>query len=378
MSEDHSGGARAKRPGLGSAVNLVLVALAFALLGLVLWQNRDKIHVVFAHPLDLRLLGLGVLIFQCSLLITYVRWYFLVRVIEPRFTLRSTMLLGFIGYVFNLVIPGAVGGDFIKAAYLVRMHIKKTQAIASMVIDRIVGLLGLFVLAALAGAVAWSGVDSSEVRKLIVAAWIATGLAFLVLMLIFTQALTRLFPGLGGSGHGRLAGIMTELKEMSTTYRRRLDVVFLGLVLSVLGHTLNVIAFYLMSKMLFPTTMTTTLAQHFLMVPLTLFTMVVPLPFGALGLSEGVGDQVGKLVGHPGGALAMLGFRVLMYACGLISACVYLANLREVRSLTAEAHHLEEELEEGGAGRCGSHSRIASSLSLMTAACSPETFPALL
>lgn len=347
MTEDHSGGARTKRPGLGSAVNLVLVALAFALLGLVLWQNRDKIRAVFAHPLDLRLLGLGVLIFQCSLLITYVRWYLLVRVIEPRFTLRSTMLLGFIGYVFNLVIPGAVGGDFIKAAYLVRMHIKKTQAIASMVIDRILGLLGLFVLAALAGAVAWSGVDSSEVRKLIVAAWIATGLAFLVLVLIFTQALTRLFPGLGGSGHGRLAGIMTELKEMSTTYRRRLDVVFLGLVLSVLGHTLNVIAFYLMSKMLFPTTMTTTLAQHFLMVPLTLFTMVVPLPFGALGLSEGVGDQVGKLVGHPGGALAMLGFRVLMYACGLISACVYLANLREVRSLTTEAHHLEEELEEG-------------------------------
>jgi len=346
MIEDQSGRAKAKRSGLGAAVNFALVALAFGLLGLVLWQNRDKIRAVFAHPLDLRLLGLGVLIFQCSLLITYVRWYLLVRVIEPRFTLRSTMLLGFIGYVFNLVIPGAVGGDFIKAAYLVRMHIKKTQAIASMVIDRILGLLGLFVLAALAGAVAW-GVATPEVQKLILAAWTATGLAFLVLVAIFTQALTRLFPGLGGSGHGRLAGIMTELKEMSTTYRRRLDVVFIGLVLSALGHTLNVIAFYLMSKMLFSTGMTTTLAQHFLMVPLTLFTMVVPLPFGALGLSEGVGDQLGRLVGHPGGALAMLGFRVLMYACGLISACVYLANLREVRSLTAEAHHLEEDMEEG-------------------------------
>jgi hypothetical protein len=93
--------------------------------------------------------------------------------------------------------------------------------------------------------------------------------------------------------------------------------------------------------------MTTTLAQHFLTVPLTLFSMVVPIPFGALGLSEEVADQLGKLVGHPGGALAMLGFRVLMYACGLISACVYLANLRDVRSLTAEAHHLEEDLEEG-------------------------------
>ena len=93
--------------------------------------------------------------------------------------------------------------------------------------------------------------------------------------------------------------------------------------------------------------MTTTLAQHFLMVPLTLFTMAVPLPFGALGLSEEVGDQLFKLVGHPSGALAMMGFRVLMYGGGLIGACVYLANLKEVRGLTASAHQIEEEMIEG-------------------------------
>ena len=71
--------------------------------------------------------------------------------------------------------------------------------------------------------------------------------------------------------------------------------------------------------MLFPA-MTTTLAQHFLMVPLTLFTMAVPLPFGALGLTEGVGDQLFKLVNHPSGGLAMMGFRVLMYGGGLVGA----------------------------------------------------------
>ena len=65
------------------------------------------------------------------------------------------MLWVSIGMVFNLVIPGAVGGDLIKAAYLVRMRIRKTQAIASMVIDRILGCSALFVLAAIAGAFAW-------------------------------------------------------------------------------------------------------------------------------------------------------------------------------------------------------------------------------
>ena len=71
------------------------------------------------------------------------------------------------------MIPGAVGGDLIKAAYLVRMRIKKTQAIASMVIDRILGLLGLFMLATIAGALVWSTAPP-DVRRLIVAAWAVT------------------------------------------------------------------------------------------------------------------------------------------------------------------------------------------------------------
>ncbi len=166
-----------------------------------------------------------------------------------------------------------------------------------------------------------------------------------VLVVIFSQVLTRMFPQLT-RGHSRLGLIVSELREMSTTYRGRLDVVLGAAALSVFTHGLNVVAFYLVGRMLFPS-MTTTLVQHFLMVPLTLFTMAVPLPFGALGLSEEVGQQLFKLVGHPSGALAMMGFRVLMYAGGLVGACVYLWKLKEVRALTASAHEIEEEMLEG-------------------------------
>jgi uncharacterized membrane protein YbhN (UPF0104 family) len=333
-----------KRPWLGAAINAALVALAFGLLGLVIWGNADKIREVFSRPLDLRLLAIAQAIFLIGVVSTFVRWYLLVRVIDPRFTLRAAVLLGFIGNVFNLVIPGAVGGDLIKAAYLARMHIKKTQAIASMVIDRVIGLLGLFMLATIAGILVY-GTAPTAVRNLILAAWVATGTGVLFLAAIFAQAFTRLFPGLG-RGPSRMHLVTTELNEMSTTYRRRLDVVGICALMSMGNHTLNVLTFYLIGRMLFPT-MPTTLAQHFLMAPLTLFTMAVPLPFGALGLSEGVADQLFKLVQHPSGFLAMMGFRVVMYGGALIGAIVYLARLKEVRGLTATAHQIEEELIEG-------------------------------
>jgi len=333
-----------KRRWLGTVVNTALVVLAFGLLALVIGQNREKIREVFSRPLDLRLLALAVAIYFVGMVSTFVRWFCLVRVIEPKFRFSATMLLGLIGMVFNLVIPGAVGGDLIKAAYLVRMRIRKTQAVASMVIDRIVGLLGLFILAAIAGGFAWR-MAPADVQKLIMAAWVAVGLGVFALIAIFSRILTRMFPQLKG-GHTRLGVVVSELSEMSATYSGRLEVVLGAIALSVWNHAMNVGAFYVIGRMLFPA-MTTTLVQHFLMVPLTLFSMAVPLPFGALGLSEEVSQQLFKLVNHPSGALAMMGFRVLMYAGGLVGACVYLWNLKEVKALTASAQHIEEEILEG-------------------------------
>jgi glycosyltransferase 2 family protein len=334
---------RPRRPGLSKIVNSALVVLAFALLAFVIWRNREQINDIFSRPLDFRLFAAALLIYMSSVLLTLVRWFTLVRVIEPSFKLSSTFVLGAIGMVFNLVIPGGVGGDLIKASYLVRMRIRRTQAIASMVIDRILGLLALFILAAVSGAIAWSG-SPRDVRILALLAWLAVLAGSLVLVAIFTGAFSRLFPRASSSG-SKFGLIVSELREMSNTYRGRLKVVFGCLALSVLIHSLNVLAFFSVGCMLYPD-MPTTLAQHFSMVPLILFTLAVPLPFGALGVTELVGGQLLKLVGHPDGELAMLGFRTLMYGVGLICACVYFAKLKEVRELTSAAHDLEKEEEE--------------------------------
>jgi uncharacterized protein (TIRG00374 family) len=334
----------AKRSLRSLLINALLITVAFALLGLAIWNNRDQIREVLSRSLDGRLLALAFVIYITGNFFTFVRWSWLVRVVEPSFRLSAAVLLGFIGNLFNLVIPGAVGGDFVKAAYLVRMQVNKTQAIASMVIDRILGLLGLFLLAGIAGLFAWP-VASANVHRLIVVVWAAVAAGFLVLTAIFTQGLTRNFPGLL-VGHGKVASILRELNVMSTTYRGRLGVVAGSLAFSSFIHGMYVVAFYLVSRTLFPAGLPS-LGQHYLMVPLTLFTTAVPLPFGALGLSEQVSAELFKLVAHPGGAVAMMGFRVLMYGGGLICALVYLFNLKQVRGLTDAAEHLEEDLLEG-------------------------------
>lgn len=313
------------------AINLVLVGLAFGLLGLSIWSNRDQIRQVLGRPLNLRLYGIAFTIFMVGMILSFLRWQALVRALGLPFRVRDAMRLGFIGNVFNLVIPGAVGGDVIKAAYLCREQARKTQAVASMVIDRAVGLLGLFVLASVSGLVAYDRVGP-EPRRLIAVVWVATISGLCGLGLIFTPALYRPFLGLL-AGRGKLETFAHELVAMAATYRSKLALVG-GLILgSSCLHSLYVVAFFLVSRTLFPEA-TVTLLDHFLVVPLSLFSTAIPLPFGALGVSENITEGLFGLVGYEGGALAMMGYRVLMYAGGLVSALVYVANLRQVRELS--------------------------------------------
>jgi uncharacterized protein (TIRG00374 family) len=329
-----------QRGGRGWVVNILLVAIGFGLLGLTLYSHRDQISNVFDRRVDVRLFLVAFAVYMLALLFTFSRWYLLVRVIEPRFRLGEAFLLGFIGNLFNLVIPGAVGGDLVKATYLVQMKINRTQAVASMVIDRILGLLGLFILAGIAGLFTWPMADR-KVRILIGLVGAAVVAGLLVLTAIFSQSLTRAFPRLT-EGDSKRAVLLRELKVMSETYRQRLGLVASCLLGSSFIHSLFVVAFYLVCRAIFGSELPG-LPQHLLIVPLTLFSTAVPLPFGALGFSENVGETLGKMVGHPGGLLGTLGFRVLMYGAGLICAIVYLANLKQVRALTESAREWKED-----------------------------------
>jgi glycosyltransferase 2 family protein len=264
----------------GQHQNVLLVALGFALPGHAVWNNRGQIREVFHYRLDGRLFLEAFAVYLVAMVLTFLRWHRLVQVVEPSFRLSPAVLLGFIGSLYNLVIPGAVGGDLIKAAYLAKMDVKRTQVIASLIIDRVIGLLGLFILAGTAGAAAWHH-SGGAVRRLILVVWAAVALAFLGLAVIFNQdALTRRFPKFV-AGRGRLATILGELSVMASTYRRRLGLVVGALGLSSLIQTIYVVSFYLLGGMLFREHIPT-LGEHLLLVPLLFFTTAIPLPFGAL------------------------------------------------------------------------------------------------
>jgi uncharacterized membrane protein YbhN (UPF0104 family) len=320
-------------------VNAGLVVIGFALLGVAIWSNREKLGEVFRHKVDFRLFAAAFVIYVVALMATFVRWFTLVRAVGLKFHLLDAIKLGFIGNIFNLVIPGAVGGDVIKAVFLARAHPKaKASAVASMVIDRLLGLAGLFLLAGVAGGFAFSRANV-QIRVLIAIVW---GLLFVGLgglVVLFTPQLYPILDRLAAR-RAKLARIVKELESAASAYRSRAGLIVGCLVASACIHSLYVTAFYVVSRAIFDDL--PSFGEHFLIVPLVLFSTAVPLPFGALGLTEIVSGRLfalgrtgdAALAAAADGTIAMMAFRTIMYASGALGLIIYLTNLRWVRELT--------------------------------------------
>ena len=79
------------------------------------------------------------------------RWWLLMRCRGLNVGWFRTLRLVFIGAFFNFCLPGTEGGDIVKAWYVSRKSEDRVTAVMSVVFDRVTGLLGLLILAALAG-----------------------------------------------------------------------------------------------------------------------------------------------------------------------------------------------------------------------------------
>ncbi|MGC1399540.1 lysylphosphatidylglycerol synthase transmembrane domain-containing protein [Candidatus Binatus sp.] len=78
------------------------------------------------------------------------RWQLLAALLKVHGRYSEFLAYTFVGMFTNLFVPGLIGGDTARSIYLGRRYGRMGEAIASVVADRGVGLIGLFWLAAFA------------------------------------------------------------------------------------------------------------------------------------------------------------------------------------------------------------------------------------
>ncbi len=118
------------------SVSVVLLAVIFKKTGLERVLNHFQ-------TMDLWLFGLSSLLYVLVIFVSAHRWALLLD--EP-YPIKKIFSLYMIGSFFNNLLPGAIGGDAVKAYYLYKDTRKGGSSIGSVFMDRYIGLCALLSL----------------------------------------------------------------------------------------------------------------------------------------------------------------------------------------------------------------------------------------
>lgn len=99
------------------------------------------------------LLFAAMMILGGPLFLTAWRWRMLMNVQDMHLSYRQCLRLTFVGQFYSTFLPGTTSGDVVKIIYTARATGKKTQSAVTVLLDRVIGLIGLVVVGGVAATI---------------------------------------------------------------------------------------------------------------------------------------------------------------------------------------------------------------------------------
>jgi uncharacterized protein (TIRG00374 family) len=306
------------------------VAVSAALVAWILRKARlDEVFAAFRSA-DLRLVLLSLALNPLGYWASVSRWRGLLRSqggdASFGFLVRSFL----VGVFFNNLLPSTIGGDTVRAVDTARSGVSRAAAVAVVFVDRFIGLLALMLFAI--GGVLVSGRLTERVPALF--AWVAAGavgLGLVAALLFLPSARAAELPERLARGlPDRWRGLFGRASTAFLAFQGKGIVLARAFAWSLLLQTLVVLNNWLLARALH---VPIPLPYFFLIVPLALFVMMLPVSINAIGVREGVWTFFFAAFGVAGAkavAVAWLDFGLVLLQA-LVGGAIYAWGRRPVR-----------------------------------------------
>jgi uncharacterized membrane protein YbhN (UPF0104 family) len=341
-----------------AAVTILQAAVTLGMLWLVFHDpaKRAEMARALSHANPLWLLA-AIACYGFVELLSGIRWQWLLRVQGVQLSWARVFLLTLVGVFFNFFIPGGTGGDVVKIFYLLKETPgQRALALLSVLVDRIVGLLGLAILAAVLLGTRWPWLTSTPDTARY--AWPAVIiLIFTVGGIHFSWMVSR--RGLVHKLPARFPGrdFLAELALAYMHYGRAWRVSLASLGLSVISHLSYFVLFYCVACAFeHEGVRLPTLADLTTIMPIVNVLAAMPVSLGGLGVREGLFQIfLSQLCGVSEAVAVVIsstGYLVTL-SWGVVGGVLYLfyrpsehARIREIQAEVATLGHAvaEEEM----------------------------------
>lgn len=290
--------------------------LSLVVCGAALWLNRGTLEQIAKRGPNLSFLLLGTGLLVVETFVVSFRWGLILQCANVPIAYGNVVRLIVISRASQLLLPLPSGNDLALLGLVASSVPRRVSAMGTVMIDRVIGLTGLFTFAAVVGTVARLARRGPHelldgLQALTVVATLGLwGLLGLMLSGPARHLVIRLTPT--SRGKHFLADLSHGLQGLAA----RPAVFLLTAGLAMVTHLFTTTAFYFAACAL-------RLAggpgsggwsDFVLVVPFIFVTTVLPIPVGAIVATLSVSEQLFRMIGLEGGAIAFLGYNVVAIA----------------------------------------------------------------
>lgn len=289
----------------------------------------------------------GMALFSVSLMCGMTRWYILLRTLRLPIRYVEALRLYATGHFFNVIGPGATGGDFVKAAWIAaKCPGQRTAAITSIAAERLIGLVAMVIFVTTISLFRKDFFDNNRILTvfrtcLYIACACAISIILLLTVVNWGRLANRIHPKPGSFAEKLLRTIL----QIWQTFRICLTnpvATCAAFALSFTNHLTDVCCYYLLSRAI---SMTLPLRDLLVISPIANTVAALPVTPGGAGVRENTLQFMMDVVQVPrieSTALGILMFGTIL-AWAFIAGLIMAAGLRSGKLYLSKDHTIASE-----------------------------------
>jgi uncharacterized protein (TIRG00374 family) len=322
-----------------SAKSILLAVAKFVLpaviIGWLLWRvEPEQWEMLRERQKNYPLLVAALTAALAALMVSFFRWWLLVKCQGIALGVVEAFRLGSIGFLLSFVSAGSVGGDLFKMIFLARRSPGKgIESVASVIVDRGLGLLGLLLVVSLALSVAGESTNPDLARIGDASLFFAgVGLMVLAMLVLGGRPIDRLIRWAAGLRY--VGGAVDRIAGPLRVFHRHPVVFGVSLILSIGVHVLLILSAYWIATGLYGDA-APTLGDHALIFPIANLAAAMPIAPAGLGVLEAAMEWLYRVVpANPtiaSGTLVALVFEIVKVIGAIVGVVFYWTAGGEVR-----------------------------------------------
>lgn len=305
-------------------------------LALLTWLFRSgklaslsDLEKLFASPV---LFFFAICGFAINYFLNFLRWNILLEGAGIQIKFSENIRLSMIGQFFSIFMPGAVGGDLIKAVYVSKQFPEnRTKGVASILLDRVLGFLTLLLSATFFFLIGFDLQHLSHSLKVFILFLSLTSSLLLLMVLVPGKAVK--FLKKFKFSHS----LWERLVKTLESFARKPQALLRALMVSILGQAGCILGFSLIGRILFSSFPWGEMNILKFMAGTAVGVTASAIPISPMGL--GVGQvafgKVFHLLGAPQesyGIVIISAAQIIMFSLNLSGALWFLKSKQKVLS----------------------------------------------